>query len=178
MNIVLAGPCGVGKSTVAISYAKKNSFVHLDFDAIGETDMRQRKGSVSPFSSSRLNFKECIPNLLSQITTGYILDIGGDTVFRANINNDERLEQVFWLKKAYSPKIIILSSKKDVLLKRFIATKNRGENEFNEVWRNWSSVIEPYWRRCGDEFIDTSSLTTKDVVSKLETIIKTQHMHG
>ena len=83
MKVVLVGPCSVGKSTVAKLLANRANIVCLDFDEIGIQDMQKRKGQVSPFSSSRLNFMQSIPTIILNTTsTGFVLDIGGDTVFR------------------------------------------------------------------------------------------------
>src|SRR5437762_9648703 len=129
INVVVAGPCGVGKSTIAESFARSMGIEYLDFDELRAIDMEERKGAFSPCSVSTLNLKECLPTKLEKISSSFILDIGGDTVFRRSTNNKERLDQILWLKDSYSVKIILLLSEKDVLFQRFVATKGRNESE-------------------------------------------------
>jgi shikimate kinase len=169
MKVVLVGPCGVGKSTVAKCLANRVKIPHLDFDEIGIQDMHKRKGGISPFSVSRLNFRQSIPTIIPDaISTSFVLDIGGDTVFRKKADNKERLSQVFWLKETYNCHIIVLTANKEVLHGRFVPAKNREQSEFDEIWQNWIDVAEPYWKKCGDTFIDTSYLTVTDIMGQIE----------
>ncbi len=169
MKVVIVGPCGVGKTTVAKILANRANVAYFDFDEIGKLDMLKRKGQVSPFSASRLNFMQSIPTIiLSTTSTKFVLDIGGDTVFRKNADNDERLAQVIWLKETYTSPITVLTAKKDVLQGRFISTKKRSKNEFDEIWKNWVDIAEPHWKNCGDIFIDTSFLTVDEVIGQIE----------
>jgi shikimate kinase len=173
MKVVIVGPCGVGKSTVAKFLANRANTLYIDFDEIGIQDMKKRKGKVSPFSASRLNFMQSIPTIIPNTTsTRFVLDIGGDTVFRKKADNDKRLAQVIWLKETYTSPIIVLLAKKDVLQKRFVSTKKRSENEFDEIWQNWIDVAEPNWKKCGDIFIDTSFLTVDETIKQIETNLK------
>lgn len=176
MKVVIVGPCGVGKSTVAKFLASRANTPYLDFDEIGIQDMQKQKGQISPFSASKLNFTQSIPTIIPNTTSSrFVLDIGGDTVFRKNADNDERLTQVIWLKETYTSPIIVLIAKKVVLQKRFVSTKNRSENEFDEIWQNWTGVAEPYWNKCGDVFIDSSFLTVDEIAGQIEANLKGQH---
>lgn len=169
MKVVLVGPCGVGKSTVAKLLANRANVAYFDFDEIGIQDMQKRKGQVSPFSASRLNLMQSIPTIILSTTSArFVLDIGGDTVFRKNADNEKRLAQVIWLKETYISYIIVLTAQKDVLQKRFVSTKKRSENEFDEIWKNWTDVAEPHWNKCGDIFIDTSFLTVDETIDQIE----------
>jgi len=169
MKFVLVGPCGVGKSTVAKSLANRANMAYLDFDEIGIQDMQKQKGQVSPFSGTKLNLMQSIPTIiLSTTSTRFVLDIGCDTVFRQNVDNNERLAQVLWLKKTYTSPIIVLTATKDVLRRRFASTKKRSENEFDGIWENWTDVAEPHWKKCGDIFIDTSLLTVDETIEEIE----------
>jgi shikimate kinase len=170
MKVIFVGPCGVGKSTVAKSFANRANIMCLDFDEIGILDMQKRKGQISPFSSSRLNLMQSIPTLISNPTsTEFVLDIGGGTVFLENADNNERLTQVLWLKETYTSPVVVLSATKDILLRRFVSTKKRSESEFGEIWKNWVDIAEPYWQKCGDIFIDTSFLTIDETIGQIET---------
>jgi dephospho-CoA kinase len=173
MNVLVAGPCGVGKSAASKLFAQKLGMRYFDFDEIGKQDMQKLKVQISPFSASRLNFMQSIPPIILHSTsTGFVLDIGGDTVFRKSADNNERLAQVMWLRETYATVVIVLTANKDVLKKRFVSTKNRSENEFDEVWRNWKDIAEQYWKKCGDIFIDTSFLTINETIGKIKTTIK------
>lgn len=88
--------------------------------------------------------------------------------FAKNADNDERLAQVIWLRETYASPIIVLTAKKDVLQKRFVSTKKRSENEFDEIWKNWTDVAEPHWKKCKGIFIDTSLLTVDETIGQIE----------
>ena len=168
MKLFIAGPCGVGKSTVAKSLANRANIAYLDFDDIGLLDMQKRKGHVSPFSASRLDLMLSMPIILTTTCTDYILDMGGDTVFRKTADNNERLEQVLWVKKTYTPHIIVLTAIKDILLTRYTSAKVRIINEFDDIWENWLCIAEPYWQKCWDIVIDTSFLTVDETIGQIE----------
>ena len=169
MRIVFAGPCGVGKSTVAKLLADQYSIKYLSLDEIRSDDMRKRAGQISPCSVSRLDLRECLAPTLNAHNENFVLDLGGDSVFRKNKDNEERLEQVFWLKRTYQAKVVVLTSQKDNLRRRFLSTKNRATNEFDEMWQTWIMVEEPHWQRCTDQFLDTTNLTPGNVIGLIKT---------
>jgi shikimate kinase len=167
MRLVICGPCGVGKSTIARALSNLTRTIYLDFDFQGIVDMENRHGQISPFSVSALNFKDSIPLILNTPNQDFILDIGGDTVFRKNTDNEERLAQVFWLKTTYMAQIVVLTARKVILKSRFLSTRPHNRDEFEEVWSSWSNIAHRYWQQCGDIFIDTSDLTAADVIEEL-----------
>lgn len=168
MRIVVAGPCGVGKSTVAKLLADQWGVKYLSLDEIRSDDMRKRAGQISPCSVSKLDLKECLGPILNAHSEKFVLDLGGDSVFRKGKDNEERLEQVFWLKRTYEAQVVVLTSQKDVLSWRFLSTKNRAIDEFDEIWQAWILVEEPCWQRCADRFVDTTNLTPENVVRLME----------
>jgi hypothetical protein len=171
MNVVVAGPCGVGKSTIAESFAQSVGIVYLDFDELRAIDMEERKGAFSPCSVSKLHLKECLPAKLDKISSSFILDFGGDTVFRDLVNNEDRLDQILWLKENYSVKIILFITTKENLSQRFVASKkNRDLTEFERLWLDWQNIAELYWRRCADLIVDTTTLSIDDTVIKMKII--------
>ena len=171
MNVVLVGPCGVGKSTVGKCVADLANLEYIDFDAEGRLDGVVEK---PPFSKYFLDFKRSLPIVIKNSTTGFVLDIGGDNVFNRNANNDERLDQVLWVKNEYNVQFVVLTATKDILKKRFFSSKGRSENgpdNFDKLWEEWSDIIKPYWEKCGDIFIDTSSLTVEEIRIQIEGIL-------
>lgn len=150
---MIAGPCGVGKSTISRLLAEKANATHLDFDEVRVADMKQRHGQVSPCSMSALNLRECIPPYLDNCVTGFVLDFGGDTVFRRNVDNEHRLEQTVWLKQTYDAAILVITAEQTELRRRFLASKNRKPNEFNAVWQDWENIAGAFWRKCADAII-------------------------
>jgi hypothetical protein len=168
VNLILAGPCGIGKSTVAKSLANRIKIFHLDFDELRAINP---KNGFLPISVGSFNLHKDLPPILDTIVENFIFDIGGDTLFRPSVDNNERLKQILWLKKTYSAQIVLLTGQKDILLKRFISIETRSENDFEELWKNWLDISEPCWRLCGDIFIDTSFLSIDDVVGKIEAIL-------
>lgn len=167
-KVVLVGPCGVGKSTVGEILAKRICAEYLDFDKIGLMDMEKRKGSVSPFSVSGLDLKKSIPLVIREdFPKGFVLDIGGDTVFRKYKDNDERCRQILWLKETYAPMVLVLTAQKDKLQERFISTKNRKGDEFKRIWEEWVNIAEPNWKKCGGVFIDTTFLSIEGIINQI-----------
>ena len=169
MNIVVVGPSGVGKSTVSNLFAQQAGMRYLDFDKI-----RSTKNSL-PCSLSRLNILECLSSELDSNSTGFVLDIGGGTVFRPNIDNDDRLRQILQLKNAYSAQVVMLTANQDILFERYINTKTKDASSkqqnsiyFNNLWSDWLTIEQPYWQLCVELTIDTTSLTAENTIEKIE----------
>jgi len=171
-NIVIAGSCGVGKSTVAETFARSMGILHLDFDELRAVEIQDNKVvASSPCSVSKLNLRECLPSKLDKLSSCFILDFGGDTVFRNFVDNEERLKQVFWLKENYSVKVILLVANREILLERFITSeKNRDLTDFDKLWVDWQNVGEIYWRECADLVVDTTNLSVYDAVKEMKNV--------
>jgi len=173
MNIIVAGPCGVGKSTTSCLFAQQAGMKYLDFDKL-----RATKNSLA-CSLRSLNIIECLSQELNSAFMSFLLDIGGGTVFRPNTNNDERLKQIYQLKKKYSAKVVILTANQDVLFERYInietkGTVNKAQNTiyFNRLWSDWLIFEQPRWEECRDIIIDTSFLTIDGVIGQIEADLK------
>ncbi len=171
MNLVICGPCGVGKSSIAIYFAHQSQMKYLDLDEIRAADMERRKGVPSPCSVSYLNLIECLSSKLDGVTKNFVLDIGGDTVFRPRANNIDRLNQIFWLKKTYAAKVALLMAKREILLQRFNSSKKRNESEFDQLWKDWYSVGLPFWQKCADKSFDTSTNTIDETSRQLQDML-------
>jgi len=133
--------------------------------------MKIDRPNNSPCSVSFLNLKVCIPRILEKNNRGFILDIGGDTVFRENSNNQERLEDINWIKEKYSAILVLLNSNKSSLQQRFLSSKNRKNNEFENIWGNWQNIEKYYWIQCADHIIDTNYKTPLEICSIISSLI-------
>ena len=145
---------------------------HIELDKI--RDIRTSKDC----SLRNLDLLKCLSNELKFASEGFVLDIGGDSVFRLGVDNKDRLNQIIDLKKTYSGRLVVLTANRNVLLERYINTKSKGignslQNEmyFQSLWSNWLNVEKRLWEKCADFFIDTTSLGTKQVVNKIVKIM-------
>ena len=155
VRVLLTGPCGVGKTAMArLLSSETEGIVHIELDRIKESV----RVHPSPCSLKYLNLDECLSLILDNSSSSFILDIGGDSIFRSGVDNEDRLRQVQQAKVKYGMAVVVLKAEKDVLLARFTSSKNRTAGEFADVWYNWRSIEEPYWDRCADCIIDTTSL--------------------
>ena len=168
MNTLIAGPCGVGKSTIARSLAQGAGLIFLDLDELRADEMGRRREGFSPCSVSKLNLRECLPPVLNTLTREFVLDIGGDTVFRPHANNDERREQVLWLKRSYSTLLVVLTAGRETLFQRFSTSKHRDTSEFDGLWLDWKSIGEPYWLGCADLVVDTTGKSIEETIKEIE----------
>jgi shikimate kinase len=167
VKLIFAGPCGVGKSTIArLIEAQFENIKYLDLDTIRAQSYEKYKGQLSPCSLHSLDLKKCLESTLNLYSTGFILDIGGTTIFRHKANNEERIEQIGWIKENYGAFVVVLVADKSILYQRFQSAKaGRTMDEFEEVWEYWQMIEEQNWKRCEDCRIDTTSfvLTEKEL---------------
>ena len=171
MNIVITGPCGVGKTTVAKTLIHRTGMEYIRFDERGIADFEKRVNS--PFASMWLNLRECLPLLVKDKSKGFVLDFHFGNIFRSKVDNSERLDQVRWLKQEYSAQIVVLTAKKDIVHKRFNKFTNRHKLDlFDKLWKDWLTYEIPNWRKCADLLIDTSSLTKIDTRDRIFTKYK------
>jgi len=167
MNIVITGPCGVGKTTVAKTLIHRTGMEYIGFDERGIARVN------SPFASMWLNLRECLPLLVKDKSKRFVLDFGFGNIFRSKVDNIERLDQVRWLKQEYSAQIVVLTAKKDIVHKRFNKFTNRHKLDlFDKLWKDWLTYEIPNWRKCADLLIDTSSLTKNDTRDRIFTKYK------
>lgn len=167
MNIVIAGPCGVGKSEIGRALAEEAGLSFLEFDELRADEMGRRREGFSPCSVSQLDLRKCLPPVLNALCREFVLDIGGDTVFRRDANNSERREQVLWLKRSYCALLVVLTAERETLLQRFSESKHQGTSEFDGLWLDWKSIGEPYWLGCADKVVDTTSKSIEDSIMEI-----------
>jgi shikimate kinase len=169
MNILISGPCGVGKSTVSKILASRIGKTYLNFDELGLLDMEKRNPNISPFSHEGLNLKKCMQIMLEGITKEFILEIGGDNVFHSGVDNYRYLNDLIAIKSKYSLRIIILISDKNTLYERFLNTRNGNYmDNFNNQWLDWKTIIKPNWEECLDFLVDTTHLSETETCHIIE----------
>jgi len=172
MNILISGPCGVGKTTISKKLASKLRRNYLNFDQIGLLDMEERKPNISPFSHKGLDLEVCMQIMLDKYKGEFILDIGGDNVFRPGADNFNYLNDLNEIKKKYSMKIFIIFADKNSVCRRFYNTRNRTiDHDFEKIWSDWVNIIKPNWEKCSDFLLDTSSYSIIKTCQILERII-------
>lgn len=153
VRIMLSGPCGAGKTSVAKQIASAaKSIHHIEHDKLKES----KDGSPSPCSLKHLDLQECFSGLIANPSSEFVIDIGGDSIFRNGVDNEDRLSQVISFKKKHNIQVVLLNADDKDLKKRFLSTKDRDQSEFKEVWKNWK-ISKHYWRKCSNHCIETSS---------------------
>lgn len=155
VRILLAGPCGIGKSTLGSKIALAKGIDHLDLDEIKNSLTGEQNYWCGV---GKLNLDKCLPFVLDNRNDGFVLDFGGDNVFRPNADNDERLLQMKRAKIKYGFEIVVLMADEEVAFKRFMSCKERTPDSFPYVWEGWILVGEPYWLKCADYIFDTTNL--------------------
>lgn len=109
---------------------------------------------------------------MNALAEEFVFDIGGDTVFRSDADNDERRQQVLWLKRGYSAFLVVLTAERKSLFQRNSTGKNRDLSEFEALWIYWKTIGEPNWFGCADSVIDTTDKTINESVDEIGKAIK------
>jgi hypothetical protein len=153
---LIAGPCGVGKTTLGKLVSQTLGVHFIDHDEVKE----RVKLNPSPCSASRLMLDDCLGGILNLEghPDAFVFAIGGDSIFRPSADNNDRLVQLLHARDKYGLIVSVLTAERTILKHRFLQTKDRKEGEFLEIWENWKNVEEPNWRRCADCFVETSEL--------------------
>lgn len=160
MNLLISGPCGVGKTTISKMLAINIKKTYLSFDEFGLKDMEKRRPKISPFSHAGLDLLVCMQIMLEKIEGEFILEIGGDNIFRSEADNIRYLSDLIEIKRKYSMKVFILVADKNLVYRRFQKTRNTSINhDFENIWLEWKNTIKPFWEKCSDYFLDTSALS-------------------
>jgi hypothetical protein len=152
-----AGPCGIGKTTLGKLLSKKLGLNFIDHD-----EMKDKiKLNPNPCSLSYLNLDDCFRASLTVEgnPNTFIFSVGGDSIFRSNANNDERLTHLLQARRKYGFVVVVLTAERAILEHRFLKISTRNNEEFLGIWRNWNNIEKPYWERCADCIIETSKLT-------------------
>lgn len=148
LRLLLAGPVSVGKSTVAESLCSAQPHVrHIEHDRLKRSNVSCGVGGFDP--------ERCFAPQIEAGDTGFVIDIGGDSIFRASADNRYRLRQLVDFKEKHGVTVVLLTATRDTLRRRFLSSKERTEDEFVPAWTEWQ-VAEPFWNRCTDIRVDTS----------------------
>jgi hypothetical protein len=160
-KMLLSGPCGVGKTSIAALLETRFSGLrHLDVDRLSV--LPDGMSFAPGCASSSFNLEDCLSAHLAASPSGFVIDIGGDTMFREGADNDQRLRQVLEFKQRHGVRVVLLTSQEAVLRSRFVACKSRLPDEFDAPWRDWVETAEPYWRRCADCVVDAGAFDLAD----------------
>jgi hypothetical protein len=152
----LAGPCGVGKTTLGKILSTKLELHFIDHDEMKEKINR----FPFPCSISNLNIDECLKEsiLAEGKPDGFIFAVGGDSIFKSSVDIDERLLQLRQAKKKYGFHIILFTAEEKILEHRYLQVGARGPESFTDVWNNWITIERPAWEKCADYIIETSKM--------------------
>lgn len=139
--LLLAGPAGVGKTTLACEVAKKYNLAHIDHDRLKVSNNRCTLHDFDPF--------DCFSNTISP-QEQFVIDIGAGTVFRGDKNNSERLDLMNAFKRHFGLTIVVLTADRAVVRERFLRKKGSPpESEFDNTWALWE-VARTWWMKCAD----------------------------
>lgn len=166
-NLVIAGPAGVGKTAAAKCLVPRLNLTALDFD-----ELRQRHGDLAEFRLQSLDLVRCLPTLMTHAPHGFILDIGGGTVFRASADNSARLSSMLQFKTYCAASVFLLTATKDVVFARYVKKSGSSPRMFDADWADWVTREQAYWIQCADITLDTSSLDPCDVAMRIELDLK------
>ena len=172
VNIILSGPCGVGKTTVGAWLANLLLARFVDFDRLrSQYFPAETAVAPSPFSVSYLDLLECLPAIRAQVPADFVLAIGGDTLFRRNVSNPDRLRSMREFITLCPAHVAVLTADRDALLPRYLSVGHRTMQGFEMVWQDWLEIVEPCWRQCANLWIDTSLLSPPEVAQEIQTLL-------
>ncbi|MEX1367084.1 MAG: AAA family ATPase [Nannocystaceae bacterium] len=162
--ILIAGPCGVGKSTVSELIAKKTGLTHVDLDAA----RRKHGSSDRAFRHTCFNLLACVPKLAPDGRA--VIDVGGDTMFRTGAASLKSLDcyrdQVEKLKATSGCAVVVLDAPKAVLRDRFESAKPNRAEWFDAGLASWATA-KPYWDGLADVTISTDGLDSSKVCAAI-----------
>lgn len=156
-NLFVCGPCGVGKSTVSAWLASKLSYQHIEWDIVAP-----KLGiTVNGTDLHRL-----MPHL-GKIEQGFILDFGGDAIFRPNQDNAVNRAQLLNLKGQLCMNGLLLNAPKSVVLERLHTSPKGPILDFDAYWDSWINFGLPNWVSCVEHVVSNSEQFTDSLVAQL-----------
>jgi shikimate kinase len=152
----IAGPCGIGKTTLGKLLSEELKLRFIDHD-----EMKEKVNHYPyPCSVSKLNIAECLREslVIEGNPNSFIFAAGGDSIFRVGADNDARLLQLSQVKENYAFVVVVLIAEETILEQRYLQVGTRDKENFSNIWNNWINVEQPYWEKCADYIVDTSDL--------------------
>jgi len=144
IRLLLTGPTGVGKSTLACKMAQKFNITHIEHDSLKRSNRKCTLHNFYPY--------DCFSGAISS-KQEFVIDIGGGTVFRCDKDNAERLKRMIDFKDQHGLTIVMLTADRTVVLERYL--KKGTSSDFKDSWRHWQ-VACAWWSKCAD-FILTAN---------------------
>lgn len=156
VRLLLAGPCGVGKTALGRALKKLVPDLELvEHDAL-KVDGYPRACSITGFDPFG-----CFYDRVSSADQ-FVIDIGGGCVFRGSVDSEARLERMTEFKHDLGMSIVLLTADLDVLQRRFLSCKQRHAASFDGTWSEWVESERGFWLRCADLLVDVSGLALGD----------------
>jgi len=158
IKIALAGSSGVGKSALGGKINESYQEIHhIEWDLYKH---------LKPCMVSSLNIEICLSTLLNDHRIEFILDIPGDTIFKQNKFNQDRLKIFLNEKQKYGFSVLLLHADKNTVRRRYLSSIKGGTPVCFEIdWNNWENFEKPFWEKCADYLIDTTYIDLCEVNS-------------
>jgi shikimate kinase len=166
-SLIIAGPGGVGKTTAGRALSERLRLRLYELDAIRS---RAPESDLS-YTASRLDFERIVAREIPPDET-FVLDVGGDTLFRAGANNDGRLAGLRRVVAERGCLVVLLDSDDDeTIVSRYLQGGSKlPESLAIEVLRSWREHSQPYWAAVANASLDASD-DLEHVVSALEHLV-------
>ena len=140
-QLLLAGPAGVGKSTLAHSLYKRFNITHVNHER-----MRPDEDFSHPCTLHQFDPYGCFRDHIS-LKEQFVIDIAAGTVFREDKNNEATLNRMLDFKRDYDLTIVVLLADRTIVQEQY---RNKGSlTNFNRAWGEWEAAY-PWWQKCLD----------------------------
>ena len=167
--IWLTGASGVGKTTLLNNlkekYSNNNVWEFLKFDSIGvpsNEEMEKEFGSGENWQKAKTF--EWIEKMVSQYTNKKMVIMDGQS-------NMEFIKTGFEKEKFTNYQIILIDCEQDVMIKRLIDERQQAWLA-SEDMKNWLKFLRNQAHTFGISIIETSKITSDQVVEEFEKIAK------
>ena len=115
VRVLLAGPAGVGKTTLAQRVSGRyQSVKHINHDAMKNWD-----NDTCPCRPAFFDLDRCFGKAIASLAE-FVIDIGAGTVFGELSENQEKLKKMLAFKRVHSLKIVTLMAGEATVRERFL----------------------------------------------------------